>query len=62
LERAEPFSDNERDNNAGFSDLYLCLVRATLDEISSFVIPKICKRNPAAHVSCGISNHFLIED
>jgi hypothetical protein len=38
---AEPFSDNERDNFAEFSDLYLCLLSAALDEMSSSVAPQM---------------------
>jgi hypothetical protein len=59
---AEPFSDNERDNFAEFSDLYLCLLSAALDEMRSSVVPQIRERNLAAMSAAGFSSHFLIKD
>jgi hypothetical protein len=47
--------DNERDRAAEFSDLYVHLLNAALDEINSSLLPQMRKRNLAEHVARGIS-------
>jgi hypothetical protein len=47
--------DSERDSAAEFSDLYMRLLNAALDEINSSLLPQMRARNLAVHVARGIS-------
>jgi hypothetical protein len=47
--------DSERDSAAEFSDLYVRLLNAALDEINSSLLPPMRQRNLAEHVARGIS-------
>jgi hypothetical protein len=47
--------DSERDSAAEFSDLYVRLLSAVLDEINSSLLPRMRQRNLAEHVARGIS-------
>jgi hypothetical protein len=47
--------DSERDRAAEFSDLYVRLLNAALDEINSSLLPRMRERNLAEHVARGIS-------
>ena len=47
--------DDERDGSAEFSDLYLRLLSAALDEINSSLPPQLKESNLNAHVARGIS-------
>jgi hypothetical protein len=47
--------DSERERAAEFSDLYVRLLNAALDEINSSLLPQMRKRNLAEHVARGIS-------
>ena len=47
--------DSERDPAAEFSDLYVRLLNAALDEMNSSLLPQMRKRNLAEHVAQGIS-------
>jgi hypothetical protein len=47
--------DSERDAATEFSDLYMRLLNAALDEINSSLLPRMRERNLAVHVARGIS-------
>jgi hypothetical protein len=47
--------DSERDRAAEFSDLYVRLLNAALDEINSSLLPQMRERNLVEHVARGIS-------
>jgi hypothetical protein len=47
--------DSERDSAAEFSDLYVRLLNAALDEVNSSLLPRMRQRNLAEHVARGIS-------
>ena len=47
--------DSERDRAAEFSDLYVRLLNAALDEINSSLLPRMRERKLAEHVAHGIS-------
>jgi hypothetical protein len=47
--------DLERDGSAGFSDLYVHLLKTALDEMHPSLSPEMRERNLAAHIACGIS-------
>jgi hypothetical protein len=47
--------DRERESSAEFSDLYLQLLRAVLDETNSSLTPRMRQRCLAAHVARAIS-------
>jgi hypothetical protein len=46
--------DSERDRAAEFSDLYVRLLNAALDEINWSLLPRMRERNLAEHVARGI--------
>lgn len=48
-------TDGERDSTAEFSDLYMRLLNAALDEINWPPLPRMRERNLAVHVARGIS-------
>ena len=48
-------TDRERNGSAEFSDLYLRLLSAALDETNSSLSPRMRECNLAAHVARGIS-------
>ena len=54
--------NSERDRAAEFSDLYVRLLNAALDEINSSLLPQMRKRNLAEHVARGISMAGLSSD
>jgi hypothetical protein len=45
----------ERDNSTEFSNLYVHLLKAALDEMHPSLSPEVRERNLAAHVAWGIS-------
>ncbi len=47
--------DHERESSAEFSDLYVQLLRAALDETNSSLTPRMREYCLAAHVAHGIS-------
>jgi hypothetical protein len=47
--------DHERESSAEFSDLYVQLLRAALDETNSSLTPRMREHCLAAHVARGIS-------
>ena len=47
--------DSDRDAANEFSDLYMRLLNAALDEINSSLLPRMRERNLATHVARGIS-------
>jgi hypothetical protein len=47
--------DHERESSAEFSDLYVQLLRAALDETNSSLAPRMREHCLAAHVARGIS-------
>ena len=47
--------DSERGRAAEFSDLYVRLLNAALDEVNSSLLPRMRERNLAEHVARGIS-------
>jgi hypothetical protein len=47
--------DLERDETAGFSELYVHLLKTALDEMHPSLSPEMRERNLAAHIACGIS-------
>ena len=54
--------DGERDTAAEFSDLYMRLLNAALDEINSSLLPRMRERNLAVHVARGISMAGCLSD
>jgi hypothetical protein len=54
--------DHERDGSAEFSDLYLRLLNAALDEASPPLSPQAREYNLAAHVARGISMTGIVGD
>ncbi len=48
-------TDHERESSAEFSDLYVQLLRAVLDEANSSLTPRMREHCLAAHVARGIS-------
>jgi hypothetical protein len=47
--------DFERDGSAEFSDLYVHLLKAALDEMHRSLSPEVRERNLAAHLAWGVS-------
>ena len=54
--------DSERDAAREFSDLYMRLLNAALDESNSPLLPRMRERNLAVHVARGISMAGLFSD
>jgi hypothetical protein len=52
--------DLERDGSAGFSDLYVHLLKTALDEMHPSLSPEMREQNLAAHIACGISMSGLV--
>jgi|ERR1700722_11954779 hypothetical protein len=60
--RAVNMVDRERNGSAEFSDLYLRLLSAALDEINSSLSPRMRECNLAAHVARGVSMADVITE
>jgi hypothetical protein len=53
-------TDDERGSPAEFSELYLRLLNAALDDANPSLSPQARKYNLAAHIACGISMTGII--
>jgi hypothetical protein len=54
--------DDERDDSTEFSDLYLRLLTAALDEAASSPSPQARQYNLAAHIACAISMTGIVSE
>jgi hypothetical protein len=53
-------TDHEQGSSAEFSDLYLRLLNAALDETNPLLSPQVREHNLAAHVARGISMSDIV--